>query len=84
MSKGKAIKQHYNAILKDKEARKHHFSQSGALGDEKEGRDALSNLNVALHNQSVRQVVDFKDINKEASEKVEELKSGKKIIIGSV
>ena len=83
-NKSKAIKQKYNQILKDPERRAKHFGSGGALGSEKEGRDAESIVKVQLHNEGVRNITDFKAVNESATKKVEELKKGKKITLGGI
>ena len=83
-SKSKAIKQKYNQILKDKDRRAKHFGAGGALGDEKEGRTAGDRIHVELHNEGVKRIVDFGKVNESATKKVEELKEGKKIVLGGV
>ena len=40
-----------------------------------------NNEDAKLHNEKVKPIVDFKDINARASEKVEELKSGRKVVL---
>jgi hypothetical protein len=84
MAKQKAIKQKYNQILRDPERRAKHFGSGGALGDEKEGRSAGDRIHVELHNEAVRNIVDFGEVNESATKKVEELKKGKKIVLGGI
>lgn len=78
---GKAIKQHYNQILKDPEERERHFAPSGALGSEKEGREPGRLLDITIHNQEARESL-MADSNKVVDDRLEQLKRAGKIKLG--
>jgi len=81
MSKGKkAIKQHYNRILKDKERREKHFGASGALGSEKEGRERGRMLEISAHNLEAKEKLQEGN-TKVVDKQLEALKRGKKITL---
>jgi hypothetical protein len=81
MTSKKSIRDHYNKILRDPEQRVKHFTSSGALGDEKEGRDAFSRAEVSNQNLRAR----IATMNREdENERLNELKRKGKIEIGNL
>ena len=80
MSQKKAIKQHYNKILKDGDKRKQHFSKGGALGSEREGRTREDRIHAEHHNESAERRLGPDHENPDKL--VEKLKEGKKITLG--
>ena len=77
MTSKKAIRSHYNKILKDPELRNTHFEASGALGNEHEGRSLMERMETDRHNQKVRMAVR----NESPDEKLRRLKENGKIVL---
>jgi len=76
----KAIKQHYNQILKDRGHRAQHFTASGALGSEREGRELGRQIVINAHNTEARHAL-HTDNDNVIDDRLEQLKSGKKITL---
>lgn len=74
------IKQHYNKVLKDKEQRAKHFGKSGALGDEKEGREPGRVKEVQRHNAEAQEKLGVR-VNID-DEMLRKLKKGEKVVLG--
>jgi len=76
----KAIKQYYNRILKDKKRRCQHFSASGALGNEREGRELGRRVVIDALNIETRHKLHVNN-DEVAEDQLERLRSGKKITL---
>jgi len=76
----KAVKQHYNKILKDPKRREQHFSKGGALGSEKEGRTPVDQMFVDMQNSEAQNNLRHSH-SAEVEKKLSQLKEGGKITL---